>query len=43
MAGIDTSIAAGELARTPGDLSRLTGHPTTPIAEAVRATLAGQR
>ena len=43
MAGIDASIAAGELATVTGDLSRLTGRPTTPLAEAIRAALAGQR
>ena len=41
MAGIDASIAAGELALTTGDLSRLAGRPTTPIADAIAAALAG--
>jgi NAD(P)H dehydrogenase (quinone) len=41
MAGIDISIAAGELALTTGDLPRLTGRPATPIADAIAAALAG--
>lgn len=41
LAGVDVSIEKGELAGTPGDLSRLTGRPTTPIAEAVAAALKG--
>jgi NAD(P)H dehydrogenase (quinone) len=41
MAGIDASIAAGELALTTGDLSRLAGRPTTPVADAIAAALAG--
>jgi NAD(P)H dehydrogenase (quinone) len=41
MAGIDASIAAGELAHTAGDLSRLAGRPTTPVADAITAALAG--
>ena len=41
MAGIDASIDAGELALTTGDLSRLTGRPTTPIAAAIATALAG--
>jgi NAD(P)H dehydrogenase (quinone) len=40
MAGIDASIAAGELAHTTGDLSRLAGRPTTPVADAIAAALA---
>jgi NAD(P)H dehydrogenase (quinone) len=40
MAGIDASIAAGELAVTTGDLSRLAGHPTSPVSEAITAALA---
>jgi NAD(P)H dehydrogenase (quinone) len=43
MAGIDVSIAAGELALTTGDLSRLAGRPTTPVAETIRAALARQQ
>jgi NAD(P)H dehydrogenase (quinone) len=41
MAGIDASIAAGELALTTGDLSRLAGRPATPVADAIAAALAG--
>jgi len=41
LAGVDVSIEKGELAGTPGDLSRLTGRPTTPVAEAVAAALKG--
>jgi NAD(P)H dehydrogenase (quinone) len=41
MAGIDASIAAGELALATGDLSRLAGRPTTPVADAIAAALAG--
>ncbi|MBC7267510.1 MAG: SDR family oxidoreductase [Streptomyces sp.] len=41
LAGVDASIAKGELAGTGGDLSRLAGRPTTPIAEAVAAALKG--
>ena len=40
MAGIDASIAAGELAHTTGDLSRLAGRPTTPVADAIATALA---
>jgi NAD(P)H dehydrogenase (quinone) len=40
MAGIDASIAAGELAHTTGDLSRLAGRSTTPVADAIAAALA---
>ncbi len=39
LAGVDTSIANGELAGTSGDLSRLTGRPTTPIADSITAAL----
>lgn len=36
----DQAIAAGELDdRAPGDLSRLIGHPTTPLSEVVSAWL----
>jgi len=41
MAGIDASIAAGELAVATGDLSRLAGRPTTPVGDAIAAALAG--
>ncbi|QFZ74876.1 NAD(P)H-binding protein [Streptomyces fagopyri] len=39
IAGVDASIEKGELAATGGDLSRLTGRPTTPIAESIAAAL----
>ncbi|MCG6499004.1 SDR family oxidoreductase [Kitasatospora sp. A2-31] len=38
---VDAGIARGELAGTPGDLSRLIGRPTVPLAESVRAALKG--
>ncbi|MGY1744298.1 NAD(P)H-binding protein [Blastococcus sp. SYSU D00695] len=37
VAGMDAAIADGALASTTGDLSRLAGRPTTPLAEALRA------
>ncbi|MFD8450982.1 SDR family oxidoreductase [Streptomyces coelicoflavus] len=40
-AGVDAAIAKGELVVSTGDLSRLTGRPTTPLAEAVTAALKG--
>ncbi|WP_406202340.1 SDR family oxidoreductase [Kitasatospora sp. NBC_01560] len=36
---VDAGIARGELAGTPGDLARLIGRPTRPLAESVRAAL----
>ncbi|WP_419997119.1 SDR family oxidoreductase [Streptomyces boninensis] len=39
LAEVDTGIARGELAATPGDLSRLTGRPTGTIADAIAAAL----
>ncbi|GHH08462.1 SDR family oxidoreductase [Streptomyces rubradiris] len=39
LAGVDASIAEGELVVPSGDLSRLIGRPTTPLAEAVTAAL----
>ncbi|MFH9175868.1 SDR family oxidoreductase [Streptomyces albogriseolus] len=39
LAGVDAAIAEGELVVDSGDLSRLTGRPTTPLAEAVAAAL----
>ncbi|WP_435271019.1 SDR family oxidoreductase [Streptomyces sp. 1222.5] len=39
LAGVDASIEKGELAVSSGDLSRLTGRPTTPLADAVAAAL----
>jgi len=41
LAGVDASIEKGELAAVTGDLSRLVGRPTTPIAESVAAALKG--
>jgi NAD(P)H dehydrogenase (quinone) len=38
-AGVDASIAKGELEITSGDLSRLIGRPTTPLSDAVAAAL----
>ncbi|NUV93475.1 MULTISPECIES: SDR family oxidoreductase [unclassified Streptomyces] len=40
-AGVDAAIEKGELVVTTGDLARLAGRPTTPLAEAVAAALAG--
>ncbi|WP_406468804.1 SDR family oxidoreductase [Streptomyces hirsutus] len=40
-AGVDVSIEKGELVVTSGDLARLTGRPTTPLADAVTAALKG--
>ncbi|WP_329395597.1 SDR family oxidoreductase [Streptomyces lydicus] len=39
VADADAGIARGELAATPGDLSRLLGRPTTPIAESIAEAL----
>ncbi|EST30845.1 SDR family oxidoreductase [Streptomyces roseochromogenus] len=39
LAGVDASIEKGELVISSGDLSRLTGRPTTPLTEAVTAAL----
>ncbi|MBD0675264.1 SDR family oxidoreductase [Streptomyces sp. CBMA156] len=36
---VDAGIVRGELAGTPGDLSRLIGRPTVPLAESVREAL----
>jgi NAD(P)H dehydrogenase (quinone) len=41
LAGVDASIEKGELVVSTGDLSRLTGRPTTPLSEAVAAALKG--
>ncbi|MEU6364856.1 SDR family oxidoreductase [Streptomyces sp. NPDC046931] len=41
LAGVDVSIEKGELAVTTGDLSRLAGRPTTPVAESIKAALKG--
>ncbi|MGW6143277.1 SDR family oxidoreductase [Streptomyces sp. NPDC055140] len=40
LVGVDTAIEQGLLAATGGDLSRLTGRPTTPLADAIKAALA---
>jgi NAD(P)H dehydrogenase (quinone) len=37
LAGVDASIEKDELVVTSGDLSRLTGRPTTPIADSIAA------
>jgi NAD(P)H dehydrogenase (quinone) len=39
LVGVDASIAKGELVVSSGDLSRLTGRPTTPFSEAIAAAL----
>ncbi|MER6978954.1 SDR family oxidoreductase [Streptomyces carpinensis] len=41
LAGVDASIEKGELVVGSGDLSRLTGRPTTPLAEAIATALKG--
>lgn len=41
LAGVDTSIEKGELAISSGDLSRLIGRPTTPIADSIATALKG--
>ncbi|BCL30008.1 NAD(P)H-binding protein [Streptomyces aurantiacus] len=41
LAGVDESTKKGELVVGSGDLSRLSGRPTTPIAESVAAALKG--
>ncbi|MFE9996487.1 SDR family oxidoreductase [Streptomyces avermitilis] len=41
LAGVDASIQKGELVIDSGDLSRLTGRPTTPIADSIAAALKG--
>ncbi|MFI9049490.1 SDR family oxidoreductase [Streptomyces sp. NPDC053427] len=39
VADADAAIARGELACTPGDLARLLGRPTTPLADAIADAL----
>ncbi len=39
LADVDDAISRGRLAGTPGDLSRLIGRPTTPLADTVRTVL----
>ncbi|MFE7974731.1 SDR family oxidoreductase [Streptomyces shenzhenensis] len=41
LVGVDASIAKGELVVATGDLSRLAGRPTTPLAEVVTTALKG--
>ncbi|MFF7650790.1 SDR family oxidoreductase [Streptomyces sp. NPDC007983] len=41
LADVDTAIGRGRLAATPGDLARLIGRPTTPIADSVAVALKG--
>ncbi|MGC9536693.1 SDR family oxidoreductase [Streptomyces sp. UG1] len=41
IAGVDASVAKGELVVDSGDLSRLAGRPTTPLADAIAAALKG--
>ena len=40
-AGVDVAIANGELVISTGDLSRLAGRPTTPLADAIAVALKG--
>ncbi|WP_216591410.1 SDR family oxidoreductase [Streptomyces brasiliscabiei] len=39
LAGVDASVEKGELVVTSGDLARLIGRPTTPIADAIAVAL----
>ncbi|BBC35822.1 NmrA family protein [Streptomyces graminofaciens] len=39
LAGVDASVEKGELVVDSGDLSRLIGRPTTPIADSIAAAL----
>jgi NAD(P)H dehydrogenase (quinone) len=41
LAGVDAAIAKGELVVSTGDLSRLAGRPTTPLADAIAVALKG--
>jgi NAD(P)H dehydrogenase (quinone) len=41
LAGVDASIEQGELVVSTGDLSRLSGRPTTPISESIALALKG--
>ncbi|MET7569626.1 NAD(P)H-binding protein [Streptomyces sp. NPDC005492] len=41
LAGVDASIEKGELVIATGDLSRLSGRPTTPISESIAVALKG--
>ncbi|MDX2525495.1 SDR family oxidoreductase [Streptomyces europaeiscabiei] len=41
LAGVDASVEKGELVVSSGDLSRLIGRPTTPIADSITVALKG--
>ncbi|WP_328837485.1 SDR family oxidoreductase [Streptomyces europaeiscabiei] len=41
LAGVDASVEKGELVVSSGDLSRLIGRPTTPIADSIAVALKG--
>jgi NAD(P)H dehydrogenase (quinone) len=41
LAGVDACIEKGELVVSSGDLSRLTGRPTTPLADAIAVAVKG--
>jgi NAD(P)H dehydrogenase (quinone) len=41
LAGVDVSVEKGELAGTNGDLARLAGRPTTPLADSIATALKG--
>jgi NAD(P)H dehydrogenase (quinone) len=41
LAGVDASIAQGQLVVSSGDLSRLSGRSTTPISESIALALKG--
>lgn len=41
LVGVDASIAEGQLVVSTGDLSRLSGRPTTPISESIALALKG--
>ncbi|MCX4882901.1 MULTISPECIES: SDR family oxidoreductase [unclassified Streptomyces] len=41
LAGVDASIEKGELVVSSGDLSRLAGRPTTPLADAIAVAVKG--
>lgn len=43
LVGVDAAVSRGLLAGTTGELARLIGRPTTPLAEAVAAGLAAVR
>jgi NAD(P)H dehydrogenase (quinone) len=40
---VDAAVERGLLSGTTGDLARLTGRPTTPLADSVAAALAAAR